>query len=96
MSGWRGGFLLWAVARWQWGGWFSVTEEAMELVTMGSIRRSDIPSMCSAGLGRWYGSYLGGNWIVTVLLLALGSLQILRIKREEMVLLEAFGEEDRR
>jgi protein-S-isoprenylcysteine O-methyltransferase Ste14 len=90
------GFCLWGVARIQLGSSFSVTAQAKKLVTTGLYSKFRHPVYFFGGIG-----YLGlllalGNWIVLAIFLAFNCFQIPRMRSENRVLAEAFGEEYRR
>lgn len=90
------GFVLWATARLQLGRSFAVTAQAKDLITTGLYSRIRHPVYIFGGLG-----YLGlfvawGNWVLTAVFVGLQSLQIRRMRKEEKVLEEAFGDEYRR
>jgi protein-S-isoprenylcysteine O-methyltransferase Ste14 len=82
---------LWVAARLQLGGSFSVTAQARRLVTSGLYSRVRNPIYFFGGL-----AYLGGlvalqSWPLLVAWLAMTPIQIVRIRKEERVLAEAFG-----
>jgi len=89
-------FVLWAIARLQLGKSFAVTAQAKELVTTGLYSRIRHPVYIFGGLG-YVGLFVAwGNWILTAVFVALQTLQFQRMRKEEKVLEEAFGEEYRR
>lgn len=91
------GFGLWALARIQLGKSFAVRAEAKALVTTGLYSRIRNPIYFFGGI-----AYLGlliswGYWPAIVLfLLVYITKQLVRVRKEEKVLEEAFGEEYRR
>ena len=91
------GIALWLLARIQLGKSFAVRAEAKALVTTGLYSKFRNPVYYFGGM-----IYLGylialGNWILLlVYLIFYSTFQLLRIKKEERVLEEAFGEEYRR
>jgi len=90
------GFSLWATARIQLGASFTVRPEAKKLVTHGLYSKIRNP-IYLFGLIGYVGLFIAwGNWILLAIFLLLNSLQILRIKKEERVLEDAFGDEYRR
>lgn len=89
------GIVFWATARVQLGSSFSVDAQAKKLVATGLYSKIRNPIYLFGGIG-----YLGlvlalGNWPVLALFVVLYSYQIPRIKKEERVLEQAFGEEYR-
>jgi protein-S-isoprenylcysteine O-methyltransferase Ste14 len=91
------GFALWGLARIQLGKSFAVRAEAKALVTTGVYSRIRNPIYFFGGI-----AYLGlliawGYWpAIGLFLLVYVTQQFLRIRKEEKVLEEAFGEEYRR
>ena len=82
---------FWIAARLQLGSSFSVTAQARRLVTTGLYSRLRNPIYVFGGL-----AYLGGLialqiWPLLVAWLAMTPIQLLRIRKEEKVLAEAFG-----
>jgi protein-S-isoprenylcysteine O-methyltransferase Ste14 len=87
------GFALWMVARAQLGASFSVRAQASELVTTGVYSKIRHPIYFFAGLG-YVGLFIAlGKIVPLAAFVILYSLQLLRIKKEEAVLEEAFGED---
>jgi protein-S-isoprenylcysteine O-methyltransferase Ste14 len=90
------GIALWALARIQLGSSFAVTAQAKKLVTNGLYSKIRNPVYLFGGIG-----YVGliialGNWILLGVFLLFYTYQIPRIKKEERVLEQAFGDEYRR
>jgi protein-S-isoprenylcysteine O-methyltransferase Ste14 len=90
------GFALWMVARFQLGRSFSVRAQARSLVTRGLYSRFRNPvylfgEIAYVGLAVAWGRWIGYFWIVVT-----SAIQLLRAKKEEAVLEQAFGEEYRR
>ena len=85
-------FILWFIARVQLGKSFSITPQAKELVTHGLYSKIRNPvyffgSLFIAGLFL----YIGRPWLLLSFVLLI-PLQLFRIKKEEKVLQEKFGE----
>jgi len=90
------GFALWVMARIQLGESFSVTAQAKALVTTGLYSKIRHPIYFFAGIA-FLGLFIAwGKLIPLVVFLVLYPMQILRIKKEEAVLEQEFGEEYRR
>lgn len=90
------GFALWMVARFHLGSSFSVRARARSLVTRGLYSRFRNPVYLFAEI-----AYLGlavawGRWIGYLWIAVSWAGQLLRIRKEEAVLEQAFGEEYRR
>jgi protein-S-isoprenylcysteine O-methyltransferase Ste14 len=86
-------FALWMVARVQLGASFSVRAQASELVTTGLYSKIRHPIYFFAGLG-YVGLFIAmGKIIPLVSFVVMYSIQLLRIKKEEAVLEQAFGED---
>ena len=88
-------FVFWMTARYQLGRSFSFTPQAKELVTTGLYAKFRSPiylfgTLAFLGLAIAWGNPVG---VVCVVLAA--PLQILRARREEAVLEQAFGEQYR-
>lgn len=86
-------FVLWMVARQQLGASFAIRAEARKLVTTGLYSKIRNPIYFFAGIA--YGAPLiAGGWYLGLLIfLILYTHQLFRIRNEERVLREAFGEE---
>lgn len=90
------GFALWVLARIQLGESFSVSAQAKALVTTGLYSKLRHPIYVFAGIA-FLGLFIAwGKPLPLVGFLIVYSMQIFRIKKEEAILEEAFGEEYRR
>lgn len=90
------GFALWMLARIQLGGSFSVSAEARKLVTTGLYSKFRHPIYLFGGVG-FTGLFIAWGRLIPFLVYAgIYSIQILRIRKEQAVLEQAFGEEYRR
>jgi protein-S-isoprenylcysteine O-methyltransferase Ste14 len=88
-------FLLWMLARQQIGASFAVRAEARKLVTHGLYSKIRHPIYIFGGLA-FLGEFLALGWYLwTVVFLLINFSQYLRVRREEQVLSEAFGDEYR-
>lgn len=90
------GFSLWALARIQLGSSFAVTAQAKKLVTTGLYSRIRNPIYLFGGI-----AFLGliialGSWVALGVFMLPNLFQIARIKKEERVLEQAFGDDYRR
>lgn len=84
---------FWILARLQLGRSFSVTAQARQLVTRGLYSKLRNPIYFFGGLA-YFGALVALQvWPLLLAWLALTPIQILRIRREEKVLAEAFGAE---
>ena len=84
---------FWILARLQLGRSFSVTAQARQLVTHGLYSKLRNPIYFFGGLA-YFGALVALQvWSLVLAWLALTPIQILRIRREEKVLAEAFGAE---
>jgi protein-S-isoprenylcysteine O-methyltransferase Ste14 len=89
------GFFLWMLARYQIGDSFAVRALAKKLVTHGLYSRIRHPIYIFGGLA-FLGEFVVMGWYVwTAVFLLLNLTQYFRVKREEHVLGEAFGDEYR-
>ena len=86
-------FPLFVLARWQLGSSFSVKAKASRLVTTGLYSRIRNPIYLFGGLFIVGLSLFLSPWGPLVVALVLMPLQVVRARREERVLAEAFGEE---
>ncbi|HXZ26706.1 MAG TPA: isoprenylcysteine carboxylmethyltransferase family protein [Terriglobales bacterium] len=90
------GFACWTTARLQLGKSFTPRAEARALVTHGLYSKFRHPVYTFA-LVAYLGVFLALHWLLAlVVFLVLYSTQLLRIRKEEAVLEQAFGEEYRR
>ena len=86
---------LWMLARYQLGDSFSVRAEAKKLVTHGIYSKIRNPIYVFGGLA-FVGEFVALGWYVwTAVLVIINCGQYFRIKREEQVLAETFGDEYR-
>jgi len=84
---------LWLMARLQLGDSFTAKPEARTLVTRGLYPRIRHP-ICVFGCGAYFGAFLALQiWPILAAWLALTSIELLRARREERVLVAAFGKE---
>ncbi len=91
-----GGFVCWTVARLQLGKSFTPLAEARALVTHGLYSKFRHP-VYSFAFVAYLGVFLALHWsIALVFFVVLYSTQLLRIRKENAVLEQAFGEEYRR
>jgi protein-S-isoprenylcysteine O-methyltransferase Ste14 len=86
-------FPLFVLARWQLGSSFSVRAKASRLVTTGLYSRVRNPIYLFGGLFIVGLSLFVSVWGPLVVALVIAPMQIVRARREEWVLAEAFGEE---
>jgi len=88
-------FFLWMLARHQLGASFAVRAEARTLVTHGLYSRIRNPIYLFGGVA-FIGVFITlGRFIWLAVFVLMNSVQYFRIKREEQVLAEAFGDEYR-
>lgn len=88
-------FVLWAIARYQLGNAFTPRAEARALVTGGLYRRLRHP-IYTFGLCVTVGMVVyAAIPVLAMVPAALGALQVIRIRREERVLEDAFGDDYR-
>ena len=88
-------FILWMLARNQLGDSFSVRAEAKKLVTHGIYSKIRNPIYIFGGLA-FVGEFVALGWYIwTAIFVAINLGQYFRIKREEQVLANAFGDEYR-
>ena len=84
---------FWILGRVQLGRSFSVTAQARQLVTRGLYSKLRNPIYFFGGLA-YFGALVALQvWPLLLAWLALTPIQVLRIRREEKVLAEAFGAE---
>ena len=86
-------FPLFVLARWQLGSSFSVKAKANRLVTTGLYSRLRNPIYLFGGLFIVGLSLFLSPWGPLVVALVIVPMQVMRARREERVLAEAFGEE---
>jgi protein-S-isoprenylcysteine O-methyltransferase Ste14 len=86
-------FPLFALARWQLGSSFSVKAKAGRLVTTGLYSRIRNPIYLFGGLFIVGLSLFLSPWGPLAVALVIVPLQVVRARREERVLAEAYGEE---
>jgi len=86
-------FPLFVLARWELGSSFSVKAKASRLVTTGLYSRIRNPIYLFGGLFIVGLSLFVSVWGPLVVALVIVPLQVVRARREERVLAEAFGEE---
>jgi protein-S-isoprenylcysteine O-methyltransferase Ste14 len=86
-------FPLFVLARWQLGSSFSVKAKASRLVTTGLYSRLRNPIYLFGGLFIVGLSLFLSPWGPLAVALVIVPMQVMRARREERVLAEAFGEE---
>jgi protein-S-isoprenylcysteine O-methyltransferase Ste14 len=84
---------LWFVARWQLGGAFSVTAQARHLVTRGLYSKIRHPIYVFGTLAFLFVVLALQGWLALIIWAVVILIQVTRIRREERVLAEKFGEE---
>lgn len=89
------GLLFWVTARVQLGQSFAITAQAKKLVTHGLYSKISHPIYFFAGFALLGILIAGQNWIVLVAGMIFYSMQLGRVKKENMVLEQAFGDEYR-
>ena len=88
-------FTLWMLARYQLGASFAVRAEAKNLVTHGLYSKIRNPIYLFGGLA-FLGEFLAQGWYIWMAVFVIINLgQYFRIRREEQVLEEAFGDDYR-
>src|SRR5262245_61008133 len=86
-------FPLWILARVQLGPAFSLRPEARRLVTTGLYSRIRHPVYLFGTLAAWSAFLALQVWPLFWAMVALGGITLVRARREERVLREAFGEQ---
>ena len=91
------GIALWLTARIQLGSAFAVTAQAKRLVTKGVYSKVRNPIYFFGGIG-YFGLFIAwGNWVALgAFFLVYLSYQVARVRREQRVLEDAFGDEYRK
>jgi protein-S-isoprenylcysteine O-methyltransferase Ste14 len=87
------GLLMLIVARLQLGASFSIDAKAKELVTTGLYSKIRNPIYVAGELFLLGVAMVTGKWLLLLLVLALVPVQVVRARKEEQVLTQAFGEE---
>ena len=88
-------FFLWMLARHQLGASFAVRAEAKKLVTHGLYSKIRNPIYVFGGLA-FAGVFVALGWYLwAAVFVVINLAQVFRIRREEQVLTEAFGDEYR-
>jgi protein-S-isoprenylcysteine O-methyltransferase Ste14 len=86
-------FFLWMLARHHLGASFAVRAEAKKLVTHGLYSKIRHPIYIFGGLA-FLGEFLALGWYIwTAVFVLINFSQYLRVRREEQVLSEAFGDD---
>jgi protein-S-isoprenylcysteine O-methyltransferase Ste14 len=90
------GLAFWITARLQLGRSFAITAQAKQLVTHGLYSKISHPIYFFAGIAL-VGILIGGqSWLALIIGLVFYSMQLGRVKRENQVLEQAFGDDYRR
>lgn len=89
------GLVFWITARVQLGRSFAIKAQAKHLVTHGLYAKISHPIYFFAGIALVGILIAGQNWIALIIGLGVYSMQLGRVKRENAVLEEAFGDEYR-
>ncbi len=85
--------VLWFVARWQLGDAFSVTAQASHLVTQGLYSKIRHPIYVFGTLAFLFVVLALQGWAALIIWVVVIAIQVARLRREERVLAERFGEE---
>ena len=85
--------VLWFVARWQLGEAFSVAPEARQLVTRGLYSRIRHPIYLFGTLAFLFLVLALQGWFALIIWAVVILIQVRRLRREERLLAEKFGEE---
>jgi protein-S-isoprenylcysteine O-methyltransferase Ste14 len=84
---------FWFAARWQLGASFSATAQARKLVTSGLYSKFRHPVYVFGGVA-WLGALMVLlGWRAVIICLIVAAIELVRARREERVLAEAFGAE---
>jgi protein-S-isoprenylcysteine O-methyltransferase Ste14 len=85
--------VLWFIARWQLGEAFSVTAQAHQLVTQGLYSKIRHPIYVFGTMAFLFVVLALQGWPALIIWAIVILIQVARVRREERVLAEAFGEE---
>jgi protein-S-isoprenylcysteine O-methyltransferase Ste14 len=85
--------VLWFIARWQLGEAFSVTAQAHQLVTQGLYAKIRHPIYVFGTMAFLFVVLALQGWPALIIWAFVILIQVARVRREERVLAEAFGEE---
>jgi protein-S-isoprenylcysteine O-methyltransferase Ste14 len=85
--------VLWFAARWQLGDAFSVTPQARKLVTRGLYSKIRHPIYMFGTVAFLFVVLALLGWQALIIWVVVIPIQVVRLKREERVLAEAFGAE---
>jgi len=85
--------VLWLVARWQLGNAFSVTAQAHQLVTQGLYSKIRHPIYVFGTLAFLFVVLALQGWSALIIWVVVLLIQVVRLSREERVLIETFGAE---
>ncbi len=85
--------VLWFVARWQLGDAFSVAPEARHLVTRGLYSRIRHPIYVFGTFAFLFVVLALQGWAALIIWAVVILIQVVRVRREERVLADTFGEE---
>jgi protein-S-isoprenylcysteine O-methyltransferase Ste14 len=88
-----GCLVLWFIARWQLGEAFSVGAEARKLVRRGLYSKIRHPIYVFGTLAFLFIVLALQGWLALIIWLVVILIQVRRVKSEELVLAETFGEE---
>jgi protein-S-isoprenylcysteine O-methyltransferase Ste14 len=90
------GFVLWMLARYQLGASFSVKAEARKLITVGIYSKIRNPIYFFGELAYLGLAIVWGRWPGFLFVALTSAWQLRRIRKEEKILEQVFGEEYRR
>ena len=85
--------VLWFIARWQLGDAFSVTAQARHLVTQGLYSKIRHPIYVFGTLAFLFVVLALQGWSALIIWVIVILIQVVRLRREEQVLVEKFGTE---